>query len=164
MRPVLQIRLVKRPTSLISSNQLCQHSNFIRPVCHAMRLGVRLDLKSDFSPILSILRVLQQIFDFNRCFVGSLMHFRPFSVKKNQIFQIFSPISQLFQIFSPIFFFTISLILGFSSLLKPPDSPQVPHCRFFIKNKEKIRKKIGFPMPTPKNGFQILNLHLKKYI
>ena len=39
MRPVLQIRLVKRPTSLISSDQLCQLSNFIRPVCHAMRLG-----------------------------------------------------------------------------------------------------------------------------
>ena len=40
MRPVLQIRLVKRPTSLISSDQLCQLSNFIRPVCHAMRLGL----------------------------------------------------------------------------------------------------------------------------
>ena len=39
MRPVLQIRLVKRPTSLIPSDQLCQLSNFIRPVCHAMRLG-----------------------------------------------------------------------------------------------------------------------------
>ena len=40
MRPVLQIRLVKRPTSLISSDQLCQLSNFIQPVCHAMRLGL----------------------------------------------------------------------------------------------------------------------------
>ena len=41
MRPVLQLRLVKRPTSLISSDQLCQLSHFIRPVCHAMRLGPR---------------------------------------------------------------------------------------------------------------------------
>ena len=30
---------------------------------------------------------------------------------------------------------------------------------FSIKNKEKI----GFPMPTPKDGFQILNLHPKKH-
>ena len=30
----------------------------------------------------------------------------------------------------------------------------------FIKNKEKI----GFPMPTLKNGFQILNLHPKEHV
>ena len=31
-------------------------------------------------------------------------------------------------------------------------------------NTQKIGKKIDFPMPTAKNRFQILNLHLKKHI
>ena len=61
MRPVLQIRLMKRPTSLISSDLLCQLSNFIRPVCHAMRLGpyegplfkeVHFDLQKNRNPYL----------------------------------------------------------------------------------------------------------------
>ena len=85
------------------------------------------------------------------------MHFRPFSVtKKKKI-----PISPIFEIFWPIYFLTICLILGFSP--PPPWKPRFPTgppLSFYIKN----RKKIGFPMPTPKNGFQILNLHPKKHV
>ena len=87
------------------------------------------------------------------------MHFRPFSVKKISDFSDFFPISTLFQIFSPIFFDDL-LNIG---LLPPPIKPPIPPgppLSFFIKNKEKI----GFPMPTPKNEFQIFNLHLKKHV
>ena len=63
MRPVLQLRLVKRPTSLISSDQLCQLSHFIRPVCHAMRLGTdRVLFLTEISVFLSILLISYQDF------------------------------------------------------------------------------------------------------
>ena len=100
--------------------------------------------------------------------MGFLMHFRPFSVKtKNMIFPIFFLRFRRFLRFFDrfFFFFTICLILGFPPPPPPktPDSLRVPHCRFILKIGKKLEK-IGFPMTTPKNRFQILNLHPKKHI
>ena len=52
-------------------------------------------------------------------------------------------------------FFYDLLHLGPLPLLKKNGSPRVPPLSFYIENREKI----GFPMLTAKNGFQILNLH-----
>ena len=59
MRPVLQIRLVKRPTSLISSDQLCQLGNFIRPVCHAMRLGLSIVRTKELKKIVATGKIVK---------------------------------------------------------------------------------------------------------
>ena len=67
------------------------------------------------------------------------MHFRPFSVKK----------------------ITICLKLGISPP-KTPDSQKIgKNLKTWLRKKS---VKIGFPMPTSKNRFQILILHPKKHI
>ena len=89
--------------------------------------------------------------------MGFLMHFRPFSAKKISDFSYFFPISPLFQIFFSQIFFDNLFNIGFLPLPGPPYNSPIPHGSpivISIKNKEKIR----FPMPTPENGFQILNL------
>ena len=86
--------------------------------------------------------------------MGFLMHFRPFSVKKILFFPIFFPISQIFEIFWPIFFDDLLNIE-----LPPPYNPLLPTgppLSFYIKNRQKIEKNIGFPMPTPKTDFKFL--------
>ena len=90
--------------------------------------------------------------------MGFLMHFRPFLVKKFRFFSDFAAFSD----FSPIFFFFDDLLnIG---LLPLPLKPPIPHGSpifVFYKKIRKNREKIGFLKPTPKNGFQILNLRLK---
>ena len=86
------------------------------------------------------------------------MHFRPFSERKKSDFSDFFSGFADFWYFLNDFFLTICLILGF-----PPWNPRFPTgppFSFYIKNSQKI----GFPMPTLKNGFQFLNLHPKKHI
>ena len=87
------------------------------------------------------------------------MHFGPFSVKK---ISDFSDFFSDFAAFSDFF----DDLLNIGLLPPPPIKPPIPHgfsLSFSIKNKEKSEK-IGFPMPTTKNGFQILNLHPKKHV
>ena len=87
------------------------------------------------------------------------MHFRPFSVKKYIRFS--SDFAAFSDYFHPIFFFfTIFLRLG----LPLPLKPSIPHGSQIVVFYKKNKEKIGFPMPTPKNGFQILNLHPKIHI
>ena len=83
------------------------------------------------------------------------MHFRPFSVKKKYpIFPIFFRSRRFLNPTGSKIGTRVQKSWGIS-----PDTPRVPIVVFYKKNKEKIHKQIGFPMPTPKNGFQILNLH-----
>ena len=103
-------------------------------------------------------KMITYISPINSLWVGFLMHLRPFSVKKIDFF----PISPIFEIFWPIFFDDL-LNIGLSLPHETLDSPRVPHCRFILKTLKKLGK-IGFPMPTLKNGFQILNLHPKKHV
>ena len=77
------------------------------------------------------------------------MRFRPFSVKK---FRFFTDFADFWTDFSD--FFAHLLIRDLLSPLKPPIPHGSPHYRFLYE----IGKKIGFPMPTAKNGFHILNL------
>ena len=120
-------------------------------------------MKNQISPIIPRFRRFYVFFDsfltFKGVPVGFLMHFRPFSVKKTYtIFPVFFEFRRFFRFFDDL------LNIG---LLPPPpktlDSSRVPHCRF-LKKKGTNRNKIGFPMPTPKNEFQILNLHPEKHI
>ena len=94
------------------------------------------------------------------------MHFRQFSVKKYPILPIFSDFAAFSDFFTDFFLF--DNLLNFGLPPPPPHNPRFPtgpSLSFSIKNKEKIeKKKIGFPMPTSKNGFQILNLHPKKHV
>ena len=63
--------------------------------------------------------------------------------------------NQIFEIFTLIFFLRFAPSRPSPSSLKPTGPP----LSFYIGN----LKKIGFPMPTAKNGLRIVNLHPKKH-
>ena len=127
---------------------------------HLRKFSVK---KSDFFKISPILFFLWQIVDFESVSWGFLMHFRPFSVKKKK--SDFFPISPIFERFW-LFFFDDLLNIG----LLPPWNPQFPTgppLSFYIKNRQKIRKKLDFQCRPPKTDFRFLiytpkNIYLKK--
>ena len=101
-----------------------------------------------------------------RYFVGFLMHFRPFPVKKKKSdFSDFFPISPLFQIFSAIFF---DDLLNIGLLPPPPLKPSTPHGSpivVFYKKYGKNRISDADPQKRISDSYlHPKNMYLKKYL
>ena len=79
-------------------------------------------------------------------------------------FRFCSDLAAFSDFFFHRFFFDDLLNIRLAPPKKNPRFPTGPPLSFSIKNKKKIGKKSDFRCRPPKNGFKILNLHLKKQV